>query len=271
MDWIIGLGASAVVAIFAYRRSSLSFSGMMAAMLMGTLYYALGSMVWYGTLLAFFISSTLLSKVKKRMKASYEANYEKTGRRDAGQVFANGGIGMVLCVLYAIWPEPLILWAYIGVMATVTADTWATEIGSLSRAQPRSVLTWKQIPTGTSGGISALGTSAAVAGGLFIGCGAVVFQWFANASLLDWPEALLFIAISMIAGTAGAMVDSVMGATVQVMYRCSQCGSVVERRDHCGHAADHIRGLRWMNNDRVNLISSCAGGLLAAGLAALLL
>jgi uncharacterized protein (TIGR00297 family) len=234
---------------------------MWAAIVMGTIFYAAGSLVWYGTLLAFFISSTVLSKVKKKAKAKYEEAYEKTGRRDAGQVMANGGIGMVLCLLYAVWQNPMLFWAFMGVMATVTSDTWATEIGSLSRKQPRSVLTWKSIPAGTSGGVSMLGTSAAVAGGLFIGSGIVVFEWWSGTALES--DVFVYPLVGLIAGTVGAFTDSILGATCQVMYRCPHCGKIVERKDHCGFQTKQIRGLRWMNNDAVNFISSCAGGLAA--------
>lgn len=261
MEWLIGLGCSAAFAYYAYTKQSLSRSGMWAAMVMGTVFYAAGSLVWYGTLLAFFISSTALSKMKKKAKEKYEEAYEKTGRRDAGQVMANGGIGMVLCFLYALWPDPILFWAFIGVMATVTSDTWATEVGSLSRTQPRSVLTWKPIPAGTSGGVSWLGTLAAIAGGLFIGVGIVVFELWSGAALSS--QVFVYPLAGLIAGTVGAFTDSILGATCQVMYQCPRCGKVLERQEHCGLQTKQIRGLRWMNNDAVNFISSCAGGLVA--------
>lgn len=268
-DWVIGLICSGVVAGAAYWKKSLSLSGMVAAVVMGTVYFAAGSLVWYGTLLAFFITSTVLSKLKKRAKAKYEAAYEKSGRRDAGQVLANGGIGMLLCIAYALWPHEVLLYGFIGVMATVTADTWATEVGSLSRRQPRSVITGKPIPTGTSGGVSMLGTLAAMAGGLFIGGCAAIGLVLAGGQESDWQEwavwsrQIAWPIIGLVAGTLGAFADSLMGATCQVMYRCQTCCQTVERREHCGLPTSQIRGVRFLNNDRVNLFSSCIGGLAA--------
>ncbi|MBU5442067.1 DUF92 domain-containing protein [Paenibacillus sp. MSJ-34] len=256
--WLIGFACSLAVSGAAYWKHALSRSGAMAAVVMGTVYYAAGSLVWFGTLLAFFISSTLLSKWKKRKKERYEAAYEKTGRRDAGQVLANGGIGMLLCVVYALFPHPGWLFAFIGVMATVNADTWATEVGSLSRARPRSVLTWKPIPTGTSGGISALGTAASVLGGIWIGTIADALIW------LEYGDAfrLSFVYAGAIAGTCGAFADSLLGAACQAMFRCETCGRTVERRNHCGRPTVLVRGARWLNNDLVNAVSSCLGGLI---------
>ena len=122
-NWVIGFGCSAIVAYSAYKRRSLSLSGMLAAITMGTIFFAMGSLLWFGILLAFFVSSSVMSHVKKSAKETYEAAYEKTGRRDAGQVFANGGMGMLLCIAFAINPSPVIVAAFVGVMATVTADT----------------------------------------------------------------------------------------------------------------------------------------------------
>ncbi|WP_036586443.1 DUF92 domain-containing protein, partial [Paenibacillus darwinianus] len=69
-----------------------------------------------------------------------------------------------------------------------------------------------------------------------------------------------------VAGLAGAFADSVLGATVQAMYRCRVCGSETERAAHCGPPAELVRGLRMMTNDLVNLCASVFAGLLATGL-----
>lgn len=152
MDWVVGLGCSLIIAMAAYAKKSLSVSGAAAAVVVGTVMYVYGSLPWFGTLIVFFITSSLLSKWKQRRKAAVEQNYAKTGRRDAGQVVANGGIGMLLCLGNSIWPHPFWWAAYIGVMATVNADTWATEIGGLSQSQPRSIVSGRRVPAGTSGG-----------------------------------------------------------------------------------------------------------------------
>lgn len=49
-------------------------------------------------------------------------------------------------------------------LASSNSDTWASEIGSLSRKKPIYIRTFKRIERGTSGAISGLGTVAAFAG-----------------------------------------------------------------------------------------------------------
>lgn len=260
---LIGLLGSGLAAAAAYKARSLSESGAWSALVMGTGFIVLGEPVWFALLIAFFISSSALSKYKRkhRAKAAAEANYAKTGRRDAGQVWANGGAGLVLCSANALWPSDGWLFAFIGVMAAVNADTWATELGALSRSAPRMVVSGKRVAAGTSGGVTPLGSAAALAGAVFIG---------AVAALLAAPPAAV-IAAAAAAGLAGAFADSLLGATCQAMFRCRICGSETERAAHCGGAAEHVRGFAWLNNDRVNLLSSFFAGLLGWAIGAALI
>ncbi|WP_068619721.1 DUF92 domain-containing protein [Paenibacillus tuaregi] len=260
MAWLIGFICALAVAGAAFYKNSLTLSGMCAAVIMGTVYYGAGNVFWFGTLLLFFITSTLLSKWKGRRKEELEKSYAKTGRRDAGQVMANGGLGMLVCLLNWIWPEPLWAYAFIGIMASVTADTWATEVGGLSRRPPRSVLTWKVLAPGTSGGVSWLGSAAAAAGACVIGAGAWLLL---RAGGLQSGSFWIWLAAGGIGGLAGAFTDSVLGASLQRMYRCPVCGREVEVPVHCGVDTVPSRGLTFMNNDVVNLLSSLMGGLIA--------
>lgn len=271
MDWLVGLACSAGIAGAAYAKRSLSGSGFLAAVILGTVMYALGSVIWFGSLIAFFISSTLLSKWKKHAKKEAESGYEKSGRRDAGQVLANGGLGLLLCATNAAYPHPLWWYTFLGVMAAVTADTWATEIGGLSRTPPRSIKTGRRVSPGTSGGISGLGMSASLAGGLFIGAVAwLLLVWFGQTA----PDAatpairpLAWIGIAGLAGLIGSLADSWIGATWQQMYCCAACSREIEQAHHCGKPAVRIRGRTGWNNDAVNVAGSLAGGTSAALLA----
>ncbi|MEK8126375.1 DUF92 domain-containing protein [Paenibacillus filicis] len=264
VEGIAGFIGSLVIAGAAYWKKSLSASGAVAAIVMGTAMYALGSAPWFGTLIAFFVTSSILSKWKKSKKAEAELGYAKGGRRDAGQVLANGGIGLLLCAANAIWPHTLWWAAYIGVMATVTADTWATEIGGLSRGKPRSIINGKTVEPGTSGGVTPLGLTASAAGGLFIGAAAWGLSLLIPDTLRGSESAmglLALLVLGILGGLLGSLADSWLGAVFQVMYRCSKCGQEVEKNRHCDAAAVRIRGFTWMNNDAVNALSSMAGGL----------
>lgn len=261
MAWMIGALCALVVAGAAYWKRSLTISGAAAAFIMGTVYYGAGSIIWFGILLVFFVSSSLLSKFKQSHKEELEKSYAKTATRDAGQVFANGGAGMLLCILNAIWPHPSWLYAFIGVMAAVTADTWATEWGGLSKKPPRSVMSGKVLTPGTSGGVTPLGSFAAALGGMMVGVFAWLFESIAGSTN---PVGAAYLLLGLVGGLFGSFADSYLGATAQVMYRCTQCGREVEVLEHCGAPTNRIRGLGFMNNDAVNITASIIGGLAAS-------
>jgi uncharacterized protein (TIGR00297 family) len=267
MLWIVGAICALVVSGLAYRKESLTLSGALAATVMGTIYFAAGHLFWFGILLVFFVSGSVLSKYKQSHKNELEQSYAKTGRRDAGQVLANGGLGMLLCLMNAIWPHPSWAYAYVGVMATVTADTWATEIGSLSRKLPRSILNGRRLPAGTSGGVSLLGTMAAAIGGAMIGVFAWLFEVISGPLDRSLP---IWLLVGIIAGLVGAFTDSILGASLQLMYKCRVCDKDVEVLHHCGQETVKIRGSNLMNNDAVNIWSSILGGCAALVIAILM-
>ncbi|MFV9506916.1 MAG: DUF92 domain-containing protein [Oscillochloridaceae bacterium umkhey_bin13] len=266
----IGLGLVLSIAIggLAYWRKSLDPSGWLGAVIVGTLTFGFGGWTWGLTLIAFFITSSLLSRYKEGLKERKAAEkFAKGGRRDLWQTMANGGLGALCAVAYALTGQPVALFAaFIGLMATVTADTWATELGVLSPHKPRLVTTGKPVEPGTSGGVTLFGTSAAGVGALLIGLVVLVLLLIEGTALstIWWvlPAALL-------GGLGGAMIDSLLGATVQAIFTYPD-GRETERavaRD--GRPNTFVRGWAWMNNDMVNLVSSVAGALIAVLIAAL--
>ncbi|HFQ94412.1 MAG TPA: DUF92 domain-containing protein [Anaerolineae bacterium] len=253
---------SALIAIVAWWRGSLSPSGAAAAMIVGILVFGLGGWQWGILLVLFFISSSLLSHYREDDKqAVADEKFDKSHRRDAGQVLANGGVGAMVAALNTAVPSPFWFPAFVGVMASVTADTWATELGTLSQKPPRLITNGRIVPVGTSGGISVLGTAVSFGGGLFIGLA---------AGLLLQHTILAFAFIGGLAGLAGSLSDSLLGATVQQIYICDVCGKETEKKVHCGQPSRPLRGWNWMSNDLVNLVSSMVGGVTAVLLSLLL-
>ena len=267
---VAGLCLSAIIAGLGYRKGALAPSGVLGALLVGTIIFGFGGWAWGLLLIAFFASSSALSGYRRSVKETLADKFAKGNRRDLGQTLANGGLGAALALASFLWPHPLWLPAFLGVMATVNADTWATEIGVLSKRPPRLITTWKTVPIGTSGGISLLGSAAALGGGGFIGLLALILV--ALSSLVrhaPLPDGIAWLpAIGLAAGLFGSLVDSLLGATVQGIYYCDACDKETERPIHaCHQPTRHLRGWKWLDNDWVNLLSSAAGGAFAALLA----
>lgn len=242
----IAIAAVAAFAIsaLAYALRALSPSGAVAAFLVGLVVFGVGGWPAAAVLLAFFASSSLLSRVGARRKRAL-VDWGKQGARDARQVLANGGVAAVCIGLSPLVGAPLPL-AFAAALAAATADTWSTEIGTLAR-RARSILTFRPIVSGLSGGVSFPGTLAQIAGAAFIA--GVAYEAGVAAF---WPVA--------IAGVAGGLFDSIVGASAQALRWCPRCARACETNPHvCGTPTTMFRGLQWVDNDAVNFLATLFG------------
>src|SRR5690625_486844 len=248
----LGVGAllAIVVAGGGYASRALTGGGAVGAVIVGTTIFGVGGFVWGVPLVVFFVSSSLLTGWRSGAKERAAAEFEKGGRRDLGQVLANGGVPARRALLDAVIPGSSALPALVGALAVATADTWATELGLLSSAPPRLITTGAQVPPGTSGGITQLGLLASAGGGLLIGLVTLLISGLGPALLI----------LSTAAAIVGSLVDSLLGATVQALYYCPLCEVETERSlHHCGQLTEPSRGWSGLDNDRVNLIAIMAG------------
>jgi uncharacterized protein (TIGR00297 family) len=248
LQFLLGSLLAVVISFAAFRAHSLSRSGAIGAFLEGTVIFGIGGLRWAVLLLAFFISSSLLTRLFGKRKAALEEMFEKGGERDIGQVLANGGIATLFAGLSFFFPRDAWPWmGFAGSLAAVNADTWATELGVLNPTLPRTITDWKPVEKGTSGAISVYGTLAALAGAFLIAILGGVFgtpgRFWASLEILT------------VAGLLGAFFDSLLGATVQAIYRCPKCNKETEKHPlhKCGTATIQVRGWKWLNNDLVNV------------------
>lgn len=267
--FFIGFTSSLVIGLIAYRRHSLSTTGVDGLLLIGTTLFVTGGWIWFTTLLAFFVSSSVFTLYRQQDKVFLADLAAKPGPRDVSQALADGGIGALIGVVHLFQPHKMLFAAFLGCIAAVSADTWATELGALSRSRPRQIATWKQDPPGTSGGIPVLGVAASIAGVLLI---ALVTLLLDTANLLlfgqnlvsaRWWSVLLPIVLG---GLSGSLFDSLLGVSVQASYYCERCKKETERIVHtCGEKTEHIKGWKWLNNEWVNCLCGGMGGLTSVG------
>jgi uncharacterized protein (TIGR00297 family) len=251
-----GMLLALLLAVVSFRLKFLSSSGSATMFLLGTLFFGVGRWTWSLPILTFFILSSLLSKLGKQRKQRYADIVEKSGSRDIWQVLANGGLAGLLLLIWYFDRNDSYYVLFAGSLAAVTADTWATELGMLSRSKPRSILTFKPVAAGTSGGISFLGTMGAALGALVLAGVSLLCRPHHSSAIMGIREALLVF----VAGLLASLVDSVLGATLQARFRCSRCGKETEKRVHCQTVrTDWIGGWSWMNNDVVNILAALSG------------
>jgi len=267
---VAGFFLSLIIAWLAYRRAALTLDGAAGAILTGTIIFGFGGLDWGLLLIAFFVSSSLLTRYKETAKVEVVEQFAKGGPRDLGQALANGGLAALIALAYGLTGSACLplLFACVGALAEANADTWATELGVLSQETPRLITTRRPVAPGASGGVTWDGTGAALAGAALIGGLAAVFRWIDGAPVV---LALMLLPVGALAGVIGSLADSLLGATVQGIYYCDVCGKETEREQHrCGTRTRLVRGWCALNNDGVNFIGTLIGAGVAGSLGILL-
>jgi uncharacterized protein (TIGR00297 family) len=244
-----------ILSVCAFRLHLLTRGGTIAACLVGTLSVLFGGLPALGLLFLFFITSNVLGHWRKEQKQIL--GFEKGGQRDHWQVFANGGpaaIGLMAGVLIRGLTNDhhLGLTLFAVGLAEANADTWATEIGSVSGSAPKSLVTGQLVSPGRSGGVTFAGTAAAAMGAALIA--------IAVAAAFPGQDRICVITVVSLTGFWGSLIDSVLGATVQCQFR-DATGAMVEKGSD---SAQPVQGLRWLNNDAVNFLAGTFSVTLSA-------
>ena len=274
-QWL-GLVAVLITALHAYRRRSPDTCGILAALFVGTI-HALHRARPLVLLLTFFLAGTRLTKAgqvikRERLTSTHttapnpstgiDAD-EKVPPRTAIQVFANAGIATVFILLHfyihsdpkdqlsllsvARDPTSLLLWGILAQYAAAAGDTFSSELGVLNEDWPLSITTFRKVPPGTNGGVSVLGTIAAVLGGLVIGIAAAL------AMPCDgfWTR-LTAVVLCTTCGLVGSLVDSVLGATMQRTVYDVDRRMVIEVHGGGRHAQEYIDRLRQQQRSKTS-------------------
>jgi uncharacterized protein (TIGR00297 family) len=260
LDFIIGILIIIILGVIGYKTKSLDLSGILFSAIIGTLVLIGGGLHWLAVIIVFFIISALFTKFRYDYKKSLGTAQEKGGARSWQNTVANGGIASFFAIMELTFGGSIFAIAFLGAVSSTAADTLATELGLLSKTQPRLITDpRKRVPAGTSGGVTLLGFFAAFLAALLIGSTALVF------GVTDALSSRIIIA-TIIGGVIGSTADSVIGSTVQRLFRCEVCGKNSEELFHCDKPTRKVRGVSFIENNAVNLISTGIGALSALGI-----
>jgi len=249
-----------LVAVLSYRVRFLDGSGAIATFVLGAFIFGLGGWAFSMPILAFFVLSSALSRLGIARKNTASTKFQKSSRRDFGQVLANGGISGLVVVLWYFLPNPIWYFLYLASIAAVTADTWATEIGLFSHKAPRLITSWQPAAPGTSGAISVLGLVGAVVGATVI----ALLGWVIPVQRSSYRFGITVTMIIIGSGFFAHLLDSLLGATIQAQHACPICQQVSEKRGRCCGVERQLHsGWNWVDNDVVNGICSLWGLVMA--------
>lgn len=187
-----------ILGFITYYRKSLDLFGSAVMIIMGIIIIFSAGANWLLLIVLFLVMSLLATKFSKKYKMSLG---EFEGRRTSKNVISNG---VVACFMAAFGGYYLsFVGGFIGAIATATADTLASEIGVLDQ-NPRLITTLQKVDPGTNGAVSVLGTAVGIIGAAIIGIAAYF--------LGIMTDPLLAILVSIISGTVGCFMDSILGA-----------------------------------------------------------
>jgi len=220
---------------------------------MGWIVFGFGRFAFSSVLLLFFFSASFLSKLGRTRKSKLSDYAQKSNQRNAWQILANGSVPTLLLIVWFYSQASIFILLFLTSVIAATADTWATEVGVLSKSAPRSILSFKKVSKGISGGVSILGTAAAFSGALIVAIfGLLIFSVF-----LSFQFTFRDLLLITIIGLAAQIFDSILGASLQAKYRCLSCEKTCEQNEHCtGAGTKLISGWKSMNNDVVNWLSA---------------
>ena len=249
-------------ALVAVLLNTIDARGFLSSVMVGVAIMYGGDFQWFVIVAVFFTLGVVFTLYKYGYKRRLGGAQGKGGARNWPHILANGGIASIIAVCNLLAPSSALPGLFLGAISTSAADTVATELGLLSRGQPRMIThPSKTVAPGTSGGVSPLGFVGAGFASLVIGLMALAL------GILSDPYVIL--PVCLIGGLFGSVFDSLIGATLQRKGYCVICLKPTEALKHCGEHTKATQGAWYIENNIVNVISTVAGA--AASLATLLL
>lgn len=229
-----------LILYFAYKARAITQDGIIAALLTAMTLYSFGGS-WLGaSLLAFFVSGSAVSRLNNAEKKEAEKSQEIGGTRNWKQVLCNSLPACILMWIFLWNPEQKLLLLAFAVFSSAAADTFASEIGMLSKGKVFNILNGKPVRRGLSGGVSWAGLGAGLLGSFLMSLFALPqFGW----------KGFLFVAGI---GFVSSLIDSIIGAAFQKKYADAR-GILQDRQNYANEKP--AQGLVYITNNTVNMLS----------------
>ena len=251
-NYIVPVLLTPAIIAFASSKRALTVDGIIAAILLDlAVSVSLGNF-GFTLLFSFFALGIIADKIKKHYKKTKQ-NIEKRGDcRNYVQVLSNGIVAAICALLYVFTRNYGFVLGFIAALAEALADTLASGVGSIS-GRAYDLFRFKPCQPGLSGGMSLIGTVFSLIGGIIVSIVAYIF------GRITFVEIIIVSACAFL----GALFDSMLGSLLQVKYKCTKCGSIIEAEHHCGAISEHYSGLKFINNDMVNFFGTLLAALIA--------
>lgn len=239
---IFSILLSEIIFMIVFFSKSIDYYGSLLSMLIVFSYMYFGGILGISILLLEYFFIFFISILKKKI---IKQEKEKHTRKFL-QILINGGIGTLFIILYGIFKNTSLLIISIISISGCFIDSVSSDVGTLSKKEPYDIFKQKKVEKGLSGGMSILGTISSLLCTILI---SLTLYFVLKLKILDF-----IIITSLIFGQT--IIDSLIGSSIQVKYKCDKCGKITEKDKCCDRKCKQISGISWINNNMVNLISS---------------
>ena len=253
-NYIVPILVTPIMIAFAYKKQALTTCGIIAAIIVDAIISLTLGNFGFVILLAFFTFGIFTDKIKKKHKNNSrkrKSDY-KGSPRNYRQVLANSLAAVCCSIMFFITEKHIFVICFIAAFAEALADTTASGIGSLSD-KAYDPFRMRLCRAGLSGGMSFIGTLSSIVAAAIISLIACSF------GMLSIIESV----IVTIAAFLGGVFDSMLGSLLQIKFKCSVCGEIVEHHTHCYTPTVKHSGIRFIDNNAVNFISTIFASVLA--------
>lgn len=226
----------AFAALIAYLLKKIDIPGALAGTVLATFVWQAGGHSSLFALFSFFVLGTLATAHGRKKKNAWLVDQPNHGKRGIFNVLGNGGMATIISIeacFITPHPEAQVPVLIISCFAVACSDTFSSELGSLYGKKYINICNLHSAKRGADGAISLAGTMFGLFGSVLIALGMLPFGYRAKT-----------LAVVAIAGLAGNLADSVLGATLQQK--------------------------KYLNNHGVNFFATFLGCLVAYGLMQLL-
>lgn len=223
------------------------------------LFYFGGIKVFATLMLIFSVVIVVEKCLHKKTDSIFQSINKENGVRNEKQLIANCLIAIIAVVVYGITKNEVYIVTFFAAIAETIGDSVASDIGVLSKTEPIDICSFKKVPKGISGGVSIIGTITSLIVCLYAG---LVYFFIYE---IDFYRMFVIFITSF----SGIILDSILGSKIQVQYRCVVCKKITERECHCKKPTELVKGYKFFDNTRINILCNMFSSSMACLLMAM--
>jgi uncharacterized protein (TIGR00297 family) len=204
INWVLLL-LSIVIAVIGYKKKVIDKYSLLFVLFFSIYFIFLFPIYFFISLLILYIVTSIATKYKLKTKKVCH----KKGRT-VSNLLSNLLIPIIFSVIYLIFGNNLVFYfVFLASLSCACSDTLASEVGQLSKKNPRLITTFEEVKTGTEGGVSILGLIFALIGGILVALPSLYYFGFLNYLII------------VLVGFIGCNIDSFIGAYFELKGKCT--------------------------------------------------